>query len=71
MLDHILETDVRALHTNPRFVHTYVDEDAMRWAKQAARRCAPSRLEWGLLRRARLRLHSMRWVLRGLKRKRQ
>lgn len=53
--------------TNPRYEHTFVDEDAMGWAKKLAVKFTRRRIiERSLVRSSRVRLLSLRWRAKAL-----
>ncbi|CAL1127244.1 unnamed protein product [Cladocopium goreaui] len=68
---HVLR-EVKRFRKNPRFTHTYIDEDAMLWAKSTSRFSHPKKRAIWLIKCQRLRLkvmkHKMKQLLKGANR---
>ncbi|CAL1172308.1 unnamed protein product [Cladocopium goreaui] len=71
VMSHVLKHDVQARRCNPRFYHTFCDEDGMMVLKKWARRADPKHRENGIMRIARLRMKTLSWRLRHVNQKRK
>lgn len=68
---HVLKFDIKHRRCNPRFFHTFIDEDSMMTLKRWAKRANPKKREQGIMRIFRLRMKTLSWRLKDVRQKRK